>query len=193
MVCLSNFVKKVRIILGNACKFKIHSIYLTDHCSLPSLGQLSQQWPNFLYWPLLFSFVAHQVLPVDSCMIHLSWYSPFQRTGKMQGLCLSLETVTQSTFPKTLKYWRSWSVHGNIGYQVLKKGIKNSQDSYTKINLLRGYDFILSIDIVARCQKVPKYDLKVNFLYQKSSKYLFSLLKQYEFMCTFFVSILKVQ
>ena len=68
-----------------------------------SLGQLSPQWPNFFHLPLLFSSVAHQCLPVDPCKIHLSWYSPFHRTGKTHGLCLSLETVTQSTSPEILK------------------------------------------------------------------------------------------
>ena len=68
-----------------------------------SLGQLSQQWPNFFHFPELFSSVAHQCLPVDDCKIHLSWYSPFHSTGNTQGLCLSLETVTQSTSPEILK------------------------------------------------------------------------------------------
>ena len=49
-----------------------YSLYLIHNCSLPSLGQLSLQWPHFLYFPLAFNSVAHQYLPEDSCSIHLS-------------------------------------------------------------------------------------------------------------------------
>ena len=66
-----------------------------------SLGQLSPQWPNFLYSPLFFSSVAHQYLPEDCCLTHSLRSLPFQTKGNMHGLCLSLEIVTQSTFPTT--------------------------------------------------------------------------------------------
>ena len=69
---------------------------LDDHSSL---GQLSLQCPNLLYSPLFFSSVAHQCL--DPCFTHALRCLPFLTKGKMQGLCLSLEIVTQTTLPKT--------------------------------------------------------------------------------------------
>ena len=80
---------------------------LVDHFSL---GQLSPQWPNFLYSPLFFSSVAHQCLPVDACLTHLFRSLPFHTKGNMHGLCLSLETVMQSTLPTT-KNMENFEVH----------------------------------------------------------------------------------
>ena len=78
---------------------RIGMVPMDDLVNHSSLGQLSLQCPNFLYSPLFFSSVAHQCL--DPCFTHALRSLPFLTKGKMQGLCLSLEMVTQSTLPKT--------------------------------------------------------------------------------------------
>ena len=67
-------------------------------------------------------------------------------------------------------WWHDTSDYGNTGCRVFKQGIKNWKDFCLKINIPKGNYWNLRIGVVARCQKVPKFDFQSNFLCQISSE-----------------------
>ena len=93
----------------------------------------------------------------------ISTSSNFQNNHRVSQVIEPVVNTITDAIKKGFTDYNSHKQYGNTACQVLKKRIQNLLDFWPKINILKGNYCILSIDIVARWEKLQKSNFESQF------------------------------